>query len=369
MPPRVALVSTPFVAIPPPAYGGTELVLHHLARGLRAEGADVTIYATGDSRAEDGAPPVRWLFERAIWPPDPAAEIEHLRFALEDARARRFDVVHVSSPAGLEIAAAARLPTVSTVHHAADESHSNVYAAHAHAAVIVAISARQRALDPALACARVIHHGLDPREYRPSREAGRAVAYVGRLSPVKGIHLGIDAARQAGRAIRVAGKVHPDPGAEAYFARELAPRFARPGVEWRGEVGGAAKQALLRASSVLVLPIEWEEPFGLILIEAMLAGTPVAAFARGSVAEIVEPGLTGFTARPGDVPALADAIERAARLDRGAVRARAVERWNHRRMARQYLAAYDDARSLAEARAAHRGHEPEPPAGWLRKGA
>jgi glycosyltransferase involved in cell wall biosynthesis len=352
---HVAIVSTPFVPVPPPAYGGTELVLHHLVRGLRAEGARVTLFATGDSDGGDGgAAPVRWLYPRAIWPPAYDAEVEHTRFAVAEAAAERVDAIHVNSPLGLALSTEAGLPTVCTVHHAHEPRYSAVYATHGEESVLVAISGRQRAIDPALAPARVIHHGLDPRDYPASRTAGRDVAFIGRLTPAKGIHLGIDAALRAGRAIRIAGKVHPDPGADAYFERELAPRFGRPGVSWIGEVGGRGKRELLRAAAVLVMPVDWEEPFGLVLIEAMLSGTPVAAFSRGSIPEVVEDGLTGFLAEPGDVEGLARAIDRAARLDRGAVRARAVERWNHRKMARAYLEAYAEAPRVRAAAAARR---------------
>jgi glycosyltransferase involved in cell wall biosynthesis len=361
---RIALVSTPYVPVPPPGYGGTELVIHHLVRGLREEGAEVTLYATGDSRLDDGERP-RFLFERAIWPPDPAVDARHQRFALADARESGAEVVHVHSPLGLEIAAASHLPVVCTVHHAVEDGFSPIYAARPAGAVIVAISARQRALDPALAGAVVIHHGLDPRAYPPSVEPGRGVVYLGRLSPAKGVERGIDAALRAGRPIQVAGQVHAalEPDAAPYFARELAPRFALEGVDWVGEVGGHAKRELLRSAAALVLPIAWEEPFGLVLIEAMLSGTPVAAFACGSVPEIVEEGVTGFTAPAGDVDALADAIDRAARLDRRAVSARAVARWSHRRMARAYLDAYAAARSRAPAaRVRARRARREPPA-------
>ncbi len=227
---RVAIVSTPFVPVLPPAYGGTELMIHHLIRGLREAGVETVLYATGDSL--DPAGEVRWIFGRALWPPDPAADAAHARFALGDAGLAGCDAIHVNSPWALAVAEAGAIgaPAVCTVHHEPAPEISPVYASSRRAA-LVAISARQRALDPALARALVIHHGLDPVEYRFSAEGGPYVAFLGRLSPVKGPHLAIDAARRARRPVRLAGKVHPDPGAEGYFAEELRPRLALPGVE------------------------------------------------------------------------------------------------------------------------------------------
>ncbi|HYG66453.1 MAG TPA: glycosyltransferase, partial [Anaeromyxobacteraceae bacterium] len=192
---RIALVSTPFVAVPPPAYGGTELVVHALACALSRAGHEVVVYATGDSQA----PEVRAFFEAAVWPPDPYAELLHCRATARDIAADgRFDVVHLHSPAGLAFADALGAPVVYTLHHVRDERLSRFYR-HAPRAVRVAISARQAELeDPAPD--HVVHHGLEPDLYPPPsmQEDDGYAFFLGRLSWCKGPEVAIEAARRAG---------------------------------------------------------------------------------------------------------------------------------------------------------------------------
>jgi glycosyltransferase involved in cell wall biosynthesis len=338
---RIALVSTPFVAVPPPGYGGTELVVHALARALARAGHAVTVFATGDSRL----PGVRALFDEAVWPPEPYAELLHARFAAREIASGRFDVVHGHVPALLAFADDLAPPVVYTLHHAHEPALSRLYG-RVRNVRLVAISARQASLVSPRPH-HVVHHGLDPALYPLCGPGGDAAFLLGRLSWCKGPELAIEAARRAGLRIVVAGRPHADDdGPPRWEESVLRPALAERHVVWREEADLAAKRRLFASSRALLVPIRWEEPFGLVMIEAGLAGCPVVAFPRGAAPEIVEDGRTGFLVE--DVREMASALRRAARLDRREIQARARARFSAERMAERYLAVY---RSAIEARA------------------
>jgi glycosyltransferase involved in cell wall biosynthesis len=336
---RIALVSTPFVRVPPPAYGGTELIVHVLTRALGRLGHQVTVFATGDSRA----PRVRSFFDRPVWPPDPYAELLHCRAAAREIAAGAFDVVHAHVPAMLAFADELEVPFVYTLHHDEAPALARYYAAIQAPVWRVAISARQAALASPPPQA-VVHHGLDPAMYPTSGEGGERAFFLGRLSWVKGPELAIEAARRAGLPIVVAGEKHPDHAPPGWSEEVLDPALRAPGVTVVGRANLAAKRRLFARSRALLAPIRWEEPFGLMMIEALLAGCPVIAHARGAAPEIVEEGKTGFLV--GDVDEMAEALGRAAALDRGAIQARARERFSADRMAAEYVAVYRAAGAL-----------------------
>jgi glycosyltransferase involved in cell wall biosynthesis len=228
---------------------------------------------------------------------------------------------------------------VYTLHHAREPDLSAYYA-HFPDVAFAAISGDQRHRETGVPRCTVIHHGLDPSRYRWTFRPASFVCFLGRLAREKGIHTAIDAAELAGVSIRVAGEVHPP---DREFGRtQVLPRLSRAHVTYLGCIGTSQKVPLLRDARALLAPIEWNEPFGLTLIEAMLSGCPVVAFRRGSVPELVEHGVTGLIAdsfeelvefiRPGG------SVDR---LDRQAIRASAVERFNHRRMAGEYERLYD----------------------------
>jgi glycosyltransferase involved in cell wall biosynthesis len=344
---RIALVSTPFVAVPPRLYGGTELIVAELADGLVERGHDVTLFATGDSRTRAE---LRSLYDVAQWPPEMLVDLDHVSWAMQQIAERdTFDVVHAHSAIAL---ACARLlpgvPLVYTIHHERDEKLSALYrnCGDAH---YIAISDDQRRREIPLRDVTVIHHGLDATKYQHApRAAGDHVCFVGRLARVKGPHTAIRAAIAAGVPIRVAGEIHPPD--EAWAAAELSDLLVHPMVRFLGPIGLPQKAPLLRDARALLAPIAWHEPFGLILIESMLSGCPVVAFARGSVPELVEEGVTGLVAesfehmvtliRPGG------AVDR---FDRVRCRERAVERFGRDRMIAEHLALYARANGLADA--------------------
>ena len=329
---RIAIVSTPFVPVPPPAYGGTELVVYTLSRALGRAGHDVTVFATGDSTARG----VRALYERAVWPPDPYAELLHCRFAAREIAVGGYDVVHANVPAMIAFADDVRAPMVYTLHHAREPALERFYE-HAPSVRFVAISARQAEL----ACPTphaVVHHGLDPELY-PAVGRGRGGAFfLGRLSWCKAPELAIEAAARAGLPITVAGRVHGDAAPEGWADRDLMPALGRPHVRWLRGADLATKRRLFATASALLVPLRWEEPFGLVMIEAALAGCPVVAFALGAAPEIVEDGITGFLVR--GVDEMAAALQRAPMLDRAEIQARGRRRFGADRMAAEYLSVY-----------------------------
>lgn len=334
---RIALISTPFLAVPPNGYGGTELVVHELAEGLVRRGHAVTVFATGDSQTSAR---LRFLFPRAQWPPALLPDLDHVSWALREVAAGDFDVVHAHSAVALALGRLLpRQPIVYTLHHERDESLSAFYR-HFPEVHYIAISEDQRRREIPLPRVVVIHHGLDPAKYQWRRRPGDYVAFVGRFARVKGPHTAIDVAQAAGVPIRIAGDVHVVD--RAFGDREVLPRLDLPHVQHLGVIDLAVKALLLRDARALLAPIEWNEPFGLILIEAMLSGCPVVAFPRGSVPELVEPGVTGFIVR--DARQMADLIRPGGVLDdfdRERCRARAVERFSRDRMVEAHEALFE----------------------------
>lgn len=333
---KIAIVSTPFLAVPPRDYGGTELVVHELAEGLVERGHDVTLFATGDSRSSAD---LRWLYPEAQWPPDVMPDLNHVSWAMREVAGGGYDVVHAHSAGALAFGRLVpEVPLVYTLHHVRDEALSAFYR-HFPDPWYVAISRDQAGREEPLPRVTVIHHGLSPDRYRWTTRPADYVAFVGRFAEIKGPHTAIDAARAAGVPIRVAGEVHPVD--RAFGDREVLPRLRQPHVSPLGVVGMAEKVPLLQDARALLCPIEWDEPFGLAIVEAMLSGCPVVAFPRGSVPELVEPGVTGFVVR--DAAEMAEAIRPGGPLDgfdRRRCRERAVERWGRGRMVEEHERLY-----------------------------
>lgn len=345
---RIALISTCAVSVPPKAYGGTELVIAELAKELTRRGHEVTVFATGDSAPEGG---LRWQFATAVWPPNDLAELRHVAMSWAQICAEQpaFDVVHAHTAPAAALSVLCEVPTLLTLHHDRVESLVQYYAAFPDVAY-VAISQRQAELSPELGPVDVVHHGLDVDLYPRGDGAAGSLAFVGRFAPEKGPHIAIDVAVDAGIPLIMGGQPHWVN--EQFMAREVQPRLERAAerVRWVGEVGFQAKVELLTGARATLFPAQWEEPFGLVMIESMLVGTPVVALARGAAPEVIDEGITGFLARdPAEMRArLADV----SRIDREACRQRARERFSSARMARDYERIYE---RLAR-RQATRGH-------------
>jgi len=336
---RIALISTPFVAVPPPRYGGTELIIHELAEGWTRRGQQVELFATGDSRT---AAQLEWLYREAQWPPEVLTDLNHVSWCVEHIlRGPSVDIIHAHSAAALACCRLVRdIPIVYTIHHAREDQLSSFYR-HYPDVHYVAISSDQRHREVDLPHVEVIHHGLDPAPYHAvPTHPDEYVCFIGRFACVKGPHTAIDVARRARIAIRLAGEVHPPD--QEWADAELKSRLAEPHVTYVGAVGLREKASLLGNARALLAPIEWHEPFGLVFIEAMLAGCPVVAFARGSVPELVENGVTGFAVS--SVDDMVDVIRSGGAIesiDRARCRARAVERFSADRMVDDYLALFE----------------------------
>jgi glycosyltransferase involved in cell wall biosynthesis len=354
---RIALLSTCSVRVPPRAYGGTELVIAELAKRLTRAGHEVTVFATGDSMPEAE---LRWHFRRPVWPPNDTVELRHAAHAWRAICEERpaFDVVHAHQAPAVSFSLFCPVPTVLTLHHERIEKLVDYYADF-RSVSYVAISHRQAELVPELDIRHVVHHGLDLADYAAGDGSGDWLAFVGRLAPEKGAHTAVDVALAAGVSLRMGGRPHW--ANEPYFEQEMRPRLERAGerVSWMGEISLAPKLDMLRGARATLFPIEWEEPFGLIMIESILVGTPVIAYARGAAPEVIEEGITGFLVR--DARQMVDRVLRARTIDRARCRRRARERFGSERMAGAYERVYQEViRNRRDERARADGHSAPP---------
>lgn len=333
---KVLIVAPPWLPVPPAAYGGTELVVDGLCRGLAALGHDVTLVATGDSTCPV---PLRWHHREALGTgrSRTAGMLAHVLAAYDVADALAPDIIHDHTILGAYVASTTRHRAITTNHNAFDDDTNPVYRRIARRVPVIAISGSHARSARGFTPIAAIHHGLDTDAIAPGSGTGGYALFLGRISPAKGVHHAIEAAHAIGMPLRIAAKVTEQPERD-YLARAIEPRLGA-GATFLGEVGGDAKDRLIGEAAVLVNPIQWEEPFGMVMIEAMARGTPVVACARGAAREIVDPGITGILVEStSDLPA---ALLRAVELDRSAVRARARERFSLDRMAREHVRAYE----------------------------
>ncbi len=335
---RIAQVAPLFESVPPRMYGGTERVVSYLTDELVKQGHEVTLFASGDSetnaRLVAGCP-------RALWQEPGCRETlpHHVRLVELVAReAHRFDVIHFHLDfVHFPVVGRLPCPTLTTLHgrlHPPD--HRALFEAYPEVP-LVSISDDQRRPIPGAHWRATVHHGL-PLGLHTLREAtGTYLAFLGRVSPEKGLDKAVEIARRAGLPLRVAARIYPEE--RAYFEREIEPLLrASPWVEFVGEVGGEVKDAFLGNAYAVLFPIEWAEPFGLVMIEAMACGTPVVAFRRGSVPEVMVDGVTGFVVD--DIAGAVDAVGQVAGLSRRACRRAFVDRFDTARMGRDYQAVY-----------------------------
>jgi glycosyltransferase involved in cell wall biosynthesis len=309
-------------------------MLDELARGLVGAGHDVVLFATGDSTC-----PVTtsWVHPHAMGLSGvgPLAELNQVIAAyrsLVDC-----DVIHDHTLAGpLYAARFPRLAVVTTNHLPFDPSLTPLYSAIAERVPVVAISHHQASTASGLPIAEVIHHGVNVDAYPVGTGGGGYAAFLGRMHPAKGVDLAIHAARAVGMPLLIAAKMR-DEGEVAYFQERVRPLLGGD-VEYLGEVGGADKLELLGSAACLLNPIQWPEPFGMVMLESLACGTPVITTGRGAAPEIVDDGVTGFLCE--DEPSLTDALRRAADIDRRTCRTSAEERFSAKRMVERHVALY-----------------------------
>jgi glycosyltransferase involved in cell wall biosynthesis len=344
---RIAQISPLTEAVPPKLYGGTERVISWLTEELVALGHDVTLFASGDSKTSARL--------EALWPRalrldtsirDPYAL--HMTM-LEQVRrqADEFDILHFHLDYfPFSLFSRQSTPFITTLHGRLDlPEHRPMFDTFSSVPVI-SISNSQRRPAPQARWVQTIYHGLPTQLLTPRAVTPSYLAFLGRISPEKRLDRAIRIAESVGMQIKIAAKI--DKADRDYFEQQIKPLMCGPFVEYIGEISDAEKSEFLSGAIALLLPIDWPEPFGLVMIEAMACGTPVIAFNRGSVLELIDDGVTGYIVE--DETSAVAAVDRVSTLSRERVRARFEERFTSRRMATEYLAVY---RSLIEQAAPH----------------
>jgi glycosyltransferase involved in cell wall biosynthesis len=337
---RIAQVAPLYESVPPRLYGGTERVVSYLTEELVRQGHDVTLFASGDS---DTDADLRSVCERALRLNCGAlyAPLAHHLNLLElvAQQASDFDVIHFHLDY-LPFSLIRRLdmPAVTTLHGRLDIPDLFPLFREFDDMNLVSISDAQRDPMPWASWLATVYHGLPKALYPSGEGAGKYLAFLGRISPEKRLDRAIEIAQRAGMKLRIAAKV--DSADQEYFDDSIRKLLDHPDIEFLGEIGEDEKGEFLGNAAALLFPIDWPEPFGLVMIEAMACGTPVIAFDGGSVTEILENGLTGYIVD--SVAKAADAVQDLPLISRKACRAVFEERFSAYRMSRDYVQVYEE---------------------------
>ncbi len=343
---KIAILAPCWFPVPPTGYGGIEWVVSLLADGLVDAGHEVTLFASGDSHtmaeldAIHHVAPSEWI-GRSFW------ELRHVLHCYEQAD--RFDVINDhSGPFAAALGASVSTPVVHTVHGPLDGEPGLLYDQVSRVAPrtgLISLSMNQRKPRPNLNWIANCPNALDLSVYpfRPHR--GDYLLFLGRMSPDKGAHRAVAVAMEAGLPLKIAGKMR-EPKEREYFRQFVEPHLGH-GIEWLGEVSHGEKVELLQNARATLFPIEWEEPFGLVMIESMACGTPVIATARGAVPEVIEHGRSGVIVE--DYRIIPAALEEADKLDPLECRRYVEDRFSPLRMVRDYVHAYRTALDRAGA--------------------
>jgi glycosyltransferase involved in cell wall biosynthesis len=339
---RIAQIAPLTEAIPPKFYGGTERVVHWLTEELVALGHDVTLFASGDSvtSAKLEAPWPRALrLDGSVRDPN---ALHMLMLERVRQRTDEFDFLHFHLDYyPFSLFARQRTPFMTTLHGRLDlPEHQPLFATFP-TTPIISISDAQRRPIPNAGWVKTIYHGLPEKMLVPQPGKKNYLAFLGRIAPEKRLDRAIRIARECGMPLKIAAKI--DRVDREYYDEQIKPMIDGPDIEYIGEITDGQKAEFLGGAAALLTPIDWPEPFGLVMIEAMACGTPVIAFNRGSVPEVVDEGVTGFIVE--DEKSAIGAVYRLPQLSRDTVRKRFEERFTARRMAQDYLAVY---RSLME---------------------
>jgi glycosyltransferase involved in cell wall biosynthesis len=342
---RIAIISPAWFPVPPTGYGGIEWVVSLLADGLTARGHEVTLFASGDSRTKAT---LAWVYEHA--PSDligrTLPELRHALFAYEHAD--EFDVINDhTGPLGAVLGGLSRTPVVHTVHGPLDAELGPVYEAVGALAPrvgLISISLNQRRPRPGLNWVANVPNALDLEHYPCKPHRGDYLLFLGRLNHEKGAHRAISVAMELGLPLKIAGKMR-ERREEAYFAEFVEPHLG-DGIDYLGEVNHGTKVELLQNARATLFPIEWEEPFGLVMIESPACGTPVIATRHGAVPEVIENGRSGVIVE--SVREFPEALERADAIEPLECRRYVEERFAPERMVRDYEDAYRQAIAAAD---------------------
>ena len=336
---KIAMLAPPWIPIPPPGYGGIEFVLALLCDALVEHGHDVELFCAPGSRSRARVHPLLEAahpehIERALF------ECDHVSLAFDAIDAGDFDVVHDHGDfTGLAFAHRLDTPMVHTVHGPFDQDSVPYYARHGRKGRLVCISRSQASMAPERAGEpSVVYNPIDIDSWPVGLKKQEFLLWVGRFVPEKGPQRAIRVARASGRPLVLAGVVQP--GQERFFASEIQPHIDGKTVSFVGEVGGARKQRLFADAYAFLMPIRWPEPFGMVMVEAIAAGTPVLAFRQGAAPEIIQDGVNGFLVD--DEDEMAAAVDRAGGIDPMTCR-RSAERFAPDSIAAGYEAVYREA--------------------------
>jgi glycosyltransferase involved in cell wall biosynthesis len=335
---RIALVAPPMLPVPPPTYAGTERVVAALGDELVARGHEVTLYAPGDSRF-----PGRLVAtpEQSLWSTGYQGDVSsfiNVTLAKAWADVDRYDIIHSHvETLGFLFARHCPIPVLTTLHGRLDVSGIPELLEEFDDIPLIAISESQRRWSSDANWVATIHHGLPLHDMPFSREPGDYLAFVGRVTPEKGIAECIEVARAVGMPLRMAAKVY-DEHEKLHFAEVVEPAIAAGTVEYLGELGQPERDALYAGAAATLMLGAWPEPFGLVAIESMATGTPVIGRRAGALTETIDHGVTGFLVDDGTEAELA--IRFAKDLDRARVRRRVLRRFSPTRMADEYEVAY-----------------------------
>jgi glycosyltransferase involved in cell wall biosynthesis len=318
-------------------YGGIELIVDRLAKGYQDAGHEVLLYTTGDSTSEV---PMAWALAQSEGTRIGMAvpELRHVMHAYDAVQ--DFDIIHDHTVMGPVYGGALfpDLKIVTTIHGPFNDELTDLYSRIAQRVPIIAISHAQRRHAPQVRIARVIHHGLNANDFPVGKGDGGYLLFLGRMAPEKGAHRAMEAAYKAGVPLIMAAKMR-EPWEFDYFDVYVKP-YLNDEIRYLGEVPHEEKLQLIAGAMALLNPIQWPEPFGLVMIEAMACGTPVLAFPEGAAPEIVEDGKTGFLCH--DTSDMADAIGRIHQLDRAACRAEVEGYFSTKRMVDEHLNLFEE---------------------------
>ncbi len=334
---RIAQVAPLYEAVPPRLYGGTERIVSYLTEELVRQGYDVTLFASADSRTAARLIPCCQQATRL----DPAVRdpVIHHFLMLEQVRQQHdaFDLIHFHTDyLHMPMFRNRAGGTVTTLHGRLDLPDLQPFYREFDDMPLVSISDHQRTPMPAVRWLGTVHHGIPADLLRPRFGPGDYLAFLGRIAAEKQPHHAIEIAKRAGLPLKIAAKV--DKSDQDYFKNTIEPLIGHPLVEFIGEIDEDRKGVFLGNAAALLFPIDWPEPFGLVMIEAMATGTPVIAYPSGSVPEVIENGVTGFIVD--GIDAAVDAVRRLGAIDRRGVRRRFEARFTADRMAKDYLTLY-----------------------------
>jgi glycosyltransferase involved in cell wall biosynthesis len=345
---RIAQIAPLYERVPPTLYGGTERVVHNLSEELTRRGHHVTLFATGDSQTSARLVPMAPSGIRLSGCQNPLA----LHIAMLEevySQADQFDLIHSHVDVlAFPFARAATTPTISTIHGRLDfpEHHRVLERYRDLPLVSISNSQRHPVSDLGLNWIATAYNGIDVSRFQFEQTPATPpyLVFLGRISPEKGPHIAVEIARSVGIHLKVAAKI--DPADEAWAKQHFLPLLDTPGVEFIGEVDEHAKADLLAGATAMLFPIDWPEPFGIVMVEALASGTPVIAFPGGSVEELVQHGITGFVCN--GVDDAVQALGRIDEIDRHVCRQRVEAHFSRQALTNAYESAYDSLLGLPD---------------------